>query len=249
MKQMVLIAILVTCTTWRPAHGQTGPPPGWSAGVAAIMVDNGYRDMDARVFPIPFIGYEGRRLFIRGPKVGLHLHTNQNSWFNAWLTPGFSGFEAKDSPYFDGMADRDMSWLGGIEWGRQLNRQLSVSVSVGTDVAGEASGMTGELTARYNWSRGRWFGTVSPALTFESTGFVDAYFGVRPDEARPGRPAYSGKASWHPGLFVTVSRPVGPTGMFMAMIGIRHYGAGAADSPLTDRNHSLFGLLGMSWRF
>lgn len=219
------------------------------AGVGVIVVDDGYRDMDAQVFPIPFVMVDGERFFIQGPRLGIHLYRSEKNQFDLVVNPGFDGFEADDSPYFAGMEDRDMALFAGIQWEYRMNRFYGISMSLLGDVTGNADGWQGEISLTRNWFVGEWMVTGSVELEWLSDDVVDYYYGVRPTEVRADRPAYTGTESWNTGVSVMVTRPFGNRAVFMALGGYGRYGSGISNSPLLDRDNSLFSLVGVGWRF
>ncbi len=246
MKKLMLIWMIFWSLTGisREVDGR-----GNMAGLGVIVVDDGYRDMDAQVFPIPFVMVETERFFVQGPRLGVHLYRNGENRLDLTLTPGFGGFDADDSPYFDGMEDRDMAVFAGIQWGHQISRFYSMSIGISTDVTGNADGLRGEIGLNRNWFAGQWVLTGSLGLEWLSSDVVDYYYGVRPNEARPDRSAYTGTDSWNTSLSFMATRPFGKRAVFMGIVGYGRYGSGISESPLLERDSALFSLVGVGWRF
>ncbi len=247
MKKCMLIGIIALVTMC--GFGQDVRSPGNMGGMGIILVDDGYRDMDVQVFPIPFILADGERFFIQGPRVGMHLYRSDRNQVDLVLNPGFGGFDADDSPYFEGMNDRDMAVFAGIQWGHQINRFYSLSIGMATDVTGNADGLRGEIGVNRSWFSGEWVMTGSLGLEWLSSDVVNYYYGVRPDEARPDRPAYTGTDSWNTSFSLMVTRPFGKRAVFMGIVGYGRYGSGISESPLLERESTLFTMAGVGWRF
>lgn len=231
------------------AFGQPTGQPGNMAGMAVLMIDDGYRDMDSRMLAVPFVRFEKGRFFLNGPSLGFHLYQDGTSSVSAVLTAGFGGYDARDSTYFTGMADRDFSVFAGIQWERRFDRKYVLSLMAGTDVTGHADGMMGRATVTRNWFAGKWMVMGSLSVDWISEDVTDYYYGVRPGEARPDRPAYRGTATWNPGCSLMATRSLGARMVFTAMVGYARYGSGITDSPLVAQDQSLFGMLGLGWTF
>jgi len=248
MRQIVLVVVTGFLLAVA-AIAQERRPEQNMAGAGLVHVDDGYRGMDGRTFAIPFIMVDSERFFIRGPQAGIHLYGNPNSGLDLIVQAGFGGYEASDSPYFDGMEDRDFTLFAGMQWTHRFNRRTGVSITLTTDVLGNADGMQGSAALNRNWFAGTWMFTATLQAEWISGDVVDYYYGVRPEEARENRPAYRGEASWNPGISLMVTRPFGKRGVFMAIGGYGLYGSGITDSPLVEQNGAMFFMTGVGWSF
>ncbi len=246
MKQVAFIVLLHFGIL---AFGQPGGQPGNMAGMAVLIIDDGYRDMESRTLAVPFLRYEKGRFFLNGPTLGFHLYQNDSSSVSAVLSAGFGGYDARDSAYFTGMADRDFSAFAGIQWERRFGRSYSLSLMAGTDVTGHADGMMGRASVTRNWFAGSWRVAGSLSVDWISDDVTDYYYGVLPEEARADRPAYQGTATWNPGCSVMATRSFGERAVFTVMVGYGRYGSGITDSPLVEQDESLFGMMGLGWTF
>ena len=196
---------------------------------------------------VPLYLYEGDYLFAHGTEWGVHL-LRDHPVFNVDLIGRyrFDRLQVDSSEIFDGMEDRKQTVDGGISaslkggWGE-------LYLSAVTDLLDRHNGEELELTYLYSWERGKW--TLAPSVGFfyQSANLTDYYYGVRPDEATPDRPAYSpGSAyNWRAGLNVTYHWM--PSWHLFANLSYEWLDDGIEDSPIVDRSELFAAYFGISW--
>lgn len=246
MKKVVALLFLIISFT---LQAQQTPDPRNMGGVGVVVVDYGYRSMNARTFVIPFLRVDTDRFFIQGPRLGMHLFRTAMSHLDLVMTPGFDGFDSNDSPYFAGMEDRDFAVFTGFQWTHRFNRTLTFSSAITTDITESTNGLRGSVTLSRNWFPEAWMITGSISLDWLSADIVDYYYGVRPQEVRPDRPAYAGTDTVNTNFSMMVTRSFGRSGVLIGMVGYGRYGSGITGSPLLERNHTLFSMAGIGWKF
>jgi len=168
-------------------------------------------------------------------------------------TPGVSSVDVHQFESLLSLADntlprRQFSWSAGVEllsshrWG-ELQAQLL------KDVSGRHHGEAALLSYGYPWSDGSSTVALTAGMEWRSTRLVEYYYGVRPDEAFPGRPTYQGGSTINPFLRLSVSHDLTPNWRLMAVAEQEQLGAGIRNSPVINRNviNTLF--LGLYYRF
>jgi outer membrane protein len=138
--------------------------------------------------------YEGDLVFLRSNSVGLKLGPSRERRIELFLRHRFEGSPTDDIPAsLVGMARREAgidagiggAWGGG--WGIAYAELLQ-------DASTASEGSELRLGYKYPWRRGRLFVRPHAALAVRSSELNDYYYGVRPEEARAGRPAYEAKS-------------------------------------------------------
>jgi outer membrane protein len=162
-----------------------------------------YAGVPARVYPAPVVSYEGERLYVRSAIVGYRIISDNGVMIGPLVQPRIEGFKEDDSPFLSGMQDRNWSVDGGVNIEAVTPVGL-LGVSIVSDLLGRNRGQ--EVEFRYL--------VMFPALGFQlipsggvrwkSDSLVDYYYGVRPNEARPDRPAYQGEQAFDPFLRLVV---------------------------------------------
>ncbi len=196
---------------------------------------------------VPLYLYEGDYLFAHGTEWGVHLLRSQKT-FNVDLIARyrFDRLQVDSSVNFEGMEDRKQTVDGGVAatlqggWGE-------LHLSAVTDMLDRHEGQEYDITYLFPWQRGRWTVSPSAAFFYQSGNLTDYYYGVRPDEAAPGRPAYSPGASynWRAGL--NVSYHWLENWHLFANLSYEWLDDNIEESPIVDRGALLEAYAGISW--
>ncbi len=162
----------------------------WSVGLGGAVITSPYASADDIVAPIPYFAYQGDRLALSPFGASFAFFDRPGLSFALVAAPRFQAVDRDEAPALAGMADRDpTAELGGrmdmAAWFGVLRVEAlsdvldvhggqQVSIGYGVDIS------TGDLT-------------ISPRIgaAWQSAELVDYYYGVRRNEARSNRAAYS----------------------------------------------------------
>jgi len=202
-----VIFICITCTLFAgpPSFVNTDPntvttaqrpqrPGGIQVGGGVIVNRRPYRGIDTQVIPIPFIMIESKKWSIKGPRFDYEIFDTRPWSMRALLRVRTENYDSDDSSFLRGMSDRDATLDAGLYF--SYKQQWGVlGLDVLTDTLGKNKGQ--EIALRYTKPIFNPFGISDLMLrpfvggTWRSTSLNDYYYGVRPNEARPNRPAYN----------------------------------------------------------
>jgi len=139
---------------------------------------------------VPLYLYEGERVYLRSPSVGLKFGASEARRFEVFLKHRFEGHPIDDIPAsLAGMAPREHGIDAGVSgqlggaWGNAFAELLR-------DVSHASGGTELRLGYRYPLRRGRLWLRPHVMLSLRDGDLNNYYYGVRPEEARPDRPAY-----------------------------------------------------------
>lgn len=201
-----------------PGQDQKGSTWGLGLGVSSSLQP--YKGVDRETRAVPMLQYENQYIRLMGPGVEVKLPSlvispTQKVKFGLVVKGAMSGgYEASDSPFLAGMAERKNGvWVGGkAEWENEL---VNVTAEVKSDASGDSKGNVFSLGLEKSWRFGKQF-MLSPRIGANryDKKYVDYYYGVLANEVRINRPAYVGQAA--------VTTEVGLRGIYMY-----------------DRNHSV----------
>jgi outer membrane protein len=262
MTRFQLLAIATTLTGLlglSPAVGDDAaetPPPmdfqkrqGVGVGMAVSYSDEPYRGMGSDVQPFPILLYRGKRFAAFGPFLSYQLFGLDRPWaVKAVLSPSFDGYDSDDSNFLEGMDDRDMTAEGGLEV--ELETDLAeVGLAWKHDLLDEHDGYSIDLTLRKPLFFGRVLVAPSVSYVYDSDNRSDYYFGVRPDEATPDRPAYEldGTHNWQAGVLATTNL----TRKVFAMAGADYtlFDDDIQDSPIVNQDGQYRIFVGFGYMF
>lgn len=175
---------------------------GQSPYVGLDDIGSAYSEYDYDLVPLYL--YEGDYLFAHGTEAGVHLFRPRAFNLDLIARYRFDRLQSESSEFFAGMADRKQTVDGGFSasldggWGQ-------LTFSAVTDLLDRHEGQELDLTWLFPWQRGRWTLTPSIGLFYQTSKLTGYYYGVRPEEALPDRPAYEpdDALNWRLGLNVT----------------------------------------------
>jgi outer membrane protein len=232
------------------AHAQNDRrgPPTWSAGVMGIVRDTPYRQADSDNIVVPFLGYEGERLYFRGLNLGWKLDRAADIQIELIARARLDGFEADDSPAFVGMDERERS----LELGASASRALGpgrIEFAAFTDALDRSGGQELDLMWRGDFGRGPFRVQPEVGLRWQSADLADYYFGVRADEATALRPAYRAGSALLPRVAVNALAPLGGQWSVFARLSFDDLPSEITDSPLVDRGSERRAFIGLVYGF
>lgn len=251
MRACPALALALAAALATPAAAQDAPEaqPRWTLGLLAIERDAPYRQLDEDLLVVPLVRYEGERVYLRGLRGGVVLAREEGFELGAFLQGRGDGYEAKDSPYLLGMDDREFSLDAGLAASWRVPRVGQFEVSLATDVLDRSGGQEAEVSWTGLVRAAGWQILPAVALKWQSSDMVDYYYGVRPDEALPGRRAYSPGSAIFPELSVLATRPLGERWQLFARAGYTWLPSEVTDSPLVDQDGRTSVIVGLGYTF
>jgi outer membrane protein len=224
--------------------------PG-SAGLGALfrMYPSPYTGAGPQLDLLPLYLYEGERLFLHSSRAGIKLFDQPEDRLDLILDYRFEGFPADEVPEsLAGMQTRQGSADIGLAYRREIPLgQLRVELV--HDAFNINQGSELRLGYSYDWTRGRLRLRPVATIFLRSAELNDYYYGVRPEEARPDRPAYqadAGLQGWV-GLYGYYRLTQG--WRLLGGAGVQFLGEDARNSPIVERDVQPTAYLGAAYDF
>jgi outer membrane protein len=161
------------------------------AGVGVMSQTSPYRGSETVIVqPIPAITYIGDRVQIFGPAARCGLIRHGDAALAATVSYRLGAYQEDDSPYLQGLGDRDGTLMGGLALRTKLPAGYRLAAGYEHDLLDRIDGGNGRLALEKSFQRGLL--TVSPqlALNWMTAGLAGYEYGVAADRALEGRPAY-----------------------------------------------------------
>lgn len=230
------------------ADAQSQSSGRWSVGWAAFSVQKVYKDIERENFAPPFLSYESKWISFAGPRLDLKLPSDDAVSFRLRLAYIGDGYNTNSSSVFAGMEDRKRSaWGGGaVVWRTPV---ANLSAEVLSDLQGYSNGTRAAVRAEHRFGFGRFGVSPRAGVQWFDSKYVDYYYGVKASEARAGRAAYQGQATYglDAGLRFDYT-PVLPHTVFLD-VNTLQYGSEILNSPLVDKPTQISVSLGYVYRF
>lgn len=221
--------------------------PGSYLGAGAMAIESPYKGVDDDVYPVPVLILESNRFFVDSTIFGFYLSESTEPL--RWAVIGSlrsQGYEGDDSADLNGMEDRDWAFDSGVRMSWK-NKIVDLAVEAVADVSGTYEGQ--EL--RLGVSKRLFEGFLIPkaSVRWQSRDLTDYYYGVRQNEARAGRPAYTGHSGLEYMAGITAGLPLGGKWALFADAECTFLGDEAADSPITGDDSLMRYVAGVVYRF
>lgn len=185
MKYIFLICLLFTCQLFANEQDKSG------IGIGGIISESKYKGIDKETTVIPLIKYNANNFYIKGIEFGYKEIDTESFKLNYILAPKLSHYDSGDSPYLEGMDDREMT----VEAGVSLVYKLPL-ISLGTKIKFDTLGVhkgydIGFRIGSFLPLSKIFFISPSYSKVYLSSNLANYYYGVKSSEETSTREAYN----------------------------------------------------------
>ena len=247
------IACSAACTaTWANSDALSGlvsAPGGAGLGAVFRLQRSPYAGAGVRNDFLPLYLYEGKYVYLHAYRAGLHLDSSPRHRFDVFVSHRFEGFPYDRIPVsLAGMAERQPGLdLGASyeyrgEWG-------AVYAEVLRNATDASRGSEYRFGFRYDMRAGRL--TLRPyvQLALRDAKLNNYYYGVRPAEATPLRPAYEPGAGTNSTIGVYGAYALSERWRLLAGIEVTRWSQGVRASPIVTRRFDNALMAGVMYDF
>ena len=258
MKRRVLLSILILLASLPllaqdeavgPASSPAPSPVQWSLGIGAFSSPRPYVGAENSRMVAPLIDVSYKKLYVQGIQAGYTFFSTEKFSLDARAGIVFNGLDPDDSDFLEGMNKRRSSIEGGFVFAWKPGK-YRLSTAGYTDLLGRSYGQQAstDFSRAWTFNRYQWGITPSIGVVWQSSNFVDYYYGVTPEEARPGRPPFNGQSviNFRSSLFAFFF--VNMRIRLAGYVRIQRLDNEILDSPIVDQKRGIFGLVGIVYR-
>lgn len=221
----------------------------WSIGIGAFSSPRPYVGAENSQIIAPLIEVTYKKLYVQGIQAGYRFFDTEKFSLDARAGIVFNGLDPEDSPELEGMNKRRPTIEGGFVFDWKPGK-YRLSTALYTDLLGRSYGQqaSSDFSRMFMFRRSQFGLQPSIGVVWQSSNFIDYYYGVTPEEARPGRPPFEGhsvinfRASLLGYMFVTMRIRL------VALVRIQRLDNEIVDSPIVDQERGVFGLVGITYR-
>ncbi|RYE81773.1 MAG: MipA/OmpV family protein [Oxalobacteraceae bacterium] len=262
--RLVALAVLASAAVSAANAQQTGSEGAgeadrregteWGLGLGVISKQDAYKGVKRDTMAVPVLRFENEyvEFFGLGLEVklpSLRLGPRNRIKFGLVAKADLGGYEAKDSPFLAGMAERKGGlWAGAkAEW---ENEFVDVGAELTGDASGHSKGRQFSLGLKKQWRLGQ-HTMVMPYVTAHRLDkkYVDYYYGVRDAEVTAGRAAYAGKGGVNLEIGMRTFYRFDEHHSVLLDVGITRLAKEIKASPLVDRSRTTKVILGYVYNF
>ncbi len=243
-----MTACLVATVVALPAHAVGGVEPltevlntPGSVGVGVInrVETSPYLGAGTRYDLLPLYLYEGERVFLHANRLGLKLfnqgdkETGQR--LDVFVEQRLEGFPtSRLPPSLAGMAPRDSGIDLGLSY-RYRQPWGTVQAEFVQDIGDTSRGSEARLGYSYEWRSGALSLRPTLSLSVRSAKLNNYYYGVLPDEAIAGRPAYAPGAGVNSQIGLYGSYDISERWRLLGGVSATMLGNSAKNSPIVQK--------------
>jgi outer membrane protein len=251
-KTLIIALTLLVCSASlaenTPEKPQTDINSLLIAGPGVWISTKPYKGADPTVYPFPAVIAVKAPFYFKIDTLGCRVFSDSNMTFDFIGKLRTDGYKSSDSETLERMHTRhwtvDVGGDFGIsgDWGK-------LNTSILTDSLGQHDGQEFRVTYAkpLEFEKTRLIPSVGFSLL--SSKLADYYYGVRDDEARPGRPAYEPGTSYKTFLGLDASYKLNEKWHIFTSITYYWMDSGLRGSPIVDKDHEISILAGALFRF
>lgn len=221
----------------------------WGVGVGVNFKQQSYKGMGTQTSGIPLLSYENRWVRLAGPTADFKVPMASPVALSLRARYALEdGFESSDSRELYGMAERKRSfWLGAaLGWRSDV---VNASAEWLADASGHSKGKRARVAVDKPLRAGAFLVAPRLALNWVDRDYVDYYYGVRANEVREGRPAYTGDSALNPELGLRVAYRLSSAHSMYVDASVTSLDDVIQDSPLVGRKSESALRLGYLYQF
>jgi len=221
----------------------------WSLGLGVASTPRPYVGAENAVLPMPLVDITYKGLYVQGIQAGYWFVDNKKLDFGVRGGIVFESLDPDDSPFLEGMDERKPSIQGGLVFAWKPGK-FRLTTAANTDLMSRSNGQQVSVDFSRMWQfHGRAIGIMpSIGVVWQSSNFINYYYGVTTEAALPGRPPFSGHSAVNfRGSFLGylfVSHRI----RFVAYLEVQRLDNEIYDSPIVEDRRSMLGLFGMTVR-
>ncbi|MBU0721481.1 MipA/OmpV family protein [bacterium] len=218
-------------------------------GLGAYVQTQPYKDVESIVLPSPVIFFDNGILYVRWTRAGVYFLgdvQDEYSWgFSLTAQPRVYGYGDSD---IQGMNERKNSWEGGIAFSAKADKAYLEIIAL-TDILNKHDLWILNTELGYDFKLGNFSFYPSLVLSYQSSKFLDYYYGVTPSEELPLRGEYTPQEGLQLGIQTYINYPLTDKLSVFANIKIDKLSQEATNSPLVDDAYIYSGLCSLIYTF
>jgi outer membrane protein len=198
---------------------------------------------------IPAVTYAGERLQIYGPRIQCGLFGSGRIRVAAVGTYRIGVYEEDDSPFLEGMGDREDTFTAGLALQVEVGGGLDLAASYQHDLLGRTEGGNARLAVDKSFHFGVFSFSPEVALDWLSPELSNHDFGVPPEAATPERPAHDLDGVLNAEVGIDARVEISRDWLLAASIAVERLDREINDSPIVDDGHIFKGFAVLSYVF
>lgn len=255
MKSKMILGVLIGVFISNMALASKKKDLSFSLGIGGVEVKSLYKTEEKyEEMPIVSVNLRYDNFYIDYDEVGYDFFNEDNMKLSL-IGKAYRGYDSGDlEDEFDAMDDRDMDFHLGLRSSYSYNRYKFTTFAT-TDISGNSDGKTVgfEGSARFTLLDRKLYFSPAIGAVYTDKHFVDYFYGVTGSEAAEGGinngKEYRGTGEITYGIKGILSYIYNSDISFQWVNGVNYYGGNINNSPIVERDYSLYTGLIFTYKF
>ena len=222
-------------------------------GLGPYIQTQPYKNVDAIFIPSPVIFFDNSLFYIRWSRAGIYFLGNKGEKFSWGLSvtaqPRTYGYSPDDSLFLKGMNERESTFEGGLAFSASYE-DAYIEMMLLTDVLDRYNSWIFKTEIGDEYKLGSFSFYPSVIISYQSSDFVNYYYGVTQEEAtRTSFSYYKAKDGFQLGAQTYIKYPITDELAILANLRADVLPHSAKKSPLIEKDFILSGLLSLIYTF
>ncbi len=243
MKHIIILLLLVFTINAQEQKQKV------TIGIGPYFQTQPYRDVDNFILASPVIFFDNSLIYIRWSRGGIYFlggKEDNYAWgFSLTAQPRVYGYNASA---IEGMSERKNTWEGGLAFSAKIDK-IYIEIMALTDILDKYDSFIVKTEIGYDLE----FANLSlyPSLIFiyQSSDFLNYYYGVREDEKSATREKYIPNNGLQIGLQSYLKYPLTDNLSTLLNFRIDRLSKEATHSPIVEDNFIYSGLVSIIYTF
>lgn len=221
-------------------------------GLGPYIQTQPYKDVAPIIVPSPVIFFDNAIVYVRWTRVGVYFLGEKNedySWgFSLTAQPQPYSYKASDSDALQGMQDKESTFEAGLAFSIKADKSYFEIMAL-KDILGRYNSWIIKSELGYEFKVGNFSFYPSAILIYQSSQFINYYYGVTQREANSFRAEYQAGNALQLGVQTYIEYPL--TKSLSAFFNIRadKLPQEATESPIVNDDYIYSGLASLIYTF
>ncbi len=246
MKQLLLL-ILIFLSVFAQEEKEK-----LTIGLGPYIQTQPYKNVSPIIVPSPVVFFDNGIVYARWTRFGLYFLGEKNddlSWgFSLTAQPRPNNYKASDSDALWGMEDKKSSLEAGLAFSIKVDKAYFEVMAL-TDILDRYDSWIVKSELGYEFKLGNFSFYPSAILIYQSSEFINYYYGVKQSEATLIRPEYHGQNGMQLGAQTYIEYPLSKKLSAFFNIRADKLSEEAANSPIVNDDYIYSGLASLIYTF
>jgi len=221
-------------------------------GFGPYIQTQAYKDVAPIVVPSPVVFFDNGLVYVRWTRVGIYFLGEKNedySWgFSLTAQPQPYNYKASDSDALEAMQDKESSFEAGLAFSIQADKTYFEIMAL-NDILGRYNSWIIKSELGYEFKLGDFSFYPSAVLLYQSSQFVNYYYGVTQSEATPFRAEYHAGNALQLGAQTYIEYPLSKKLSAFFNIRVDKLPQEITESPIVNDDYIYSGLASLIYTF